>query len=93
MRNRFYSLVFHAYPAGFRRKHGEAMLGTLADMRDAGDSRGLFSQTASLFGGGHRERWLSSTNGSLALTLRQGLAWGALWLAAVSAGGCISNAV
>jgi hypothetical protein len=87
--DRFYSLVFHAYPEGFRREHGEEMLGTLADMRDAGDSRSLFRQTASLFLGGHRERWLNSTGGSLAVTVRQGLAWGALFVLAMRAGGRI----
>jgi hypothetical protein len=90
--DRFYSLVFHAYPAGFRREHREEMLGTLADMRDARDSRDFFHQTASLFLGGHRERWLNGTGGSLALTLRQGLAWGALFILAMRAGGYIVQA-
>ncbi len=77
---RSYHLALRAYPKGFREIHGDEMLTTLAEMREGGKERGRLRDLASLVWGGGRQRWLSSTGGSFAATVRQGLAWGVLLL-------------
>lgn len=75
---RLVSLMLRTYPPSFREEHEEEILGTVAERRDAGESGHPARDLASLFFGGMRQRWLASTDGSLAATLRQGLAWGVL---------------
>ncbi len=84
--DRCYFLTLRAYPQAFRKEHGEEMLATLAEARDAGESPHHLRQLVSLVFGGSRQRWLSSSNGSLVTTVRQGLAWGVLVLVARQAG-------
>ena len=84
--DRLYSLALCAYPRDFRDENREEVLGTIADMRDAGEARGVVRETVSLGYGGNRLRWLRATGGSVAQTFRQGLAWGALILIARQAG-------
>lgn len=84
--DRLYSLALRAYPPAFREEHEEEMLATLAEVRDAGEPPHHLRQTASLLFGGSRQRWLFSSSGSLAATVRQGLAWGVLILVARQAG-------
>ena len=62
------------------------MLATLAEGRDAGEPSRHVREVASLLRGGSRQRWLRSTDGSFAATLRQGLAWGVLVLLIRQAG-------
>jgi hypothetical protein len=85
-RERWYHLALRAYPRGFRQIHGEEMLTTVFDMREAGKVRGRVRDLVSLVFNGGRQKWLESTGGSLAATLRQGLAWGALVLVARQVG-------
>jgi hypothetical protein len=79
-------LALRAYPRDFRDDNREEVLGTIADLRDAGEARGVVRQTISLGYSGNRLRWLHATGGSVAQTFRQGLAWGALILIARQAG-------
>jgi hypothetical protein len=78
--------ALHAYPRDFQHESGEEVLGTIADMQDAGAKRGVLRQAASLGYNGNRLRWLRATDGSMRQTLRQGAAWGALLLIARQAG-------
>ena len=84
--DRLYSLALRAYPRDFRDNNREEVLGTIADLRDAGEARGVVRQTISLGYNGNRLRWLRATGGSVAQTFRQGLAWGVLILIARHAG-------
>ena len=84
--DRLYSLALRAYPRDFRDDNREEVLGTIADLRDAGEARGVLRQTISLGYSGNRLRWLHATGGSIAQTFRQGLAWGTLILIARQAG-------
>lgn len=77
---RCYRLALLAYPRDFRQTHGEEMLTTLVEMREGGHARGRLRDLLSLVWGGGRQRWLTSTGGSFAATIRQGLAWGVLIL-------------
>ena len=86
LRDRVYALALRAYPAGFRESHQEEMLATLADMGEAGEARNHLRHVASLLFDGGRQRWLDSTGGSLAATVRQGLAWGVLVIVARQVG-------
>ncbi len=83
---RLYSLALRAYPRDFRDENREEVLGTLADLRDAGTGKGPLRQAISLGCSGNRMRWLHATGGSLAQTFRQGVAWGVLILIARQAG-------
>ena len=90
---RLYSLALRTYPRAFREEHEEEMLATLAEARDAGEPRRHVREVASLLRGGSRQRWLRSTDGSLAATLRQGLAWGVLFCVVRQAGFAVCDAV
>ena len=83
---RFYSLALHAYPRDFRDDSREEVLGTIADVRDAGEKQGVLRQAVSLGYNGNRLRWLRATGGSVGQTVRQGVAWGLLLLIARQAG-------
>lgn len=85
-KDRLCSLAFRAYPPDFRREYREEMLGTIADRRDAGECRSRVHEAAVLAFHGLRLRWSRATGGSVASTLRQGLAWGVLALVARQAG-------
>ncbi len=85
-RDRWYRLVLHAYPRDFRQDHGQEMLTTLSDMREANRGRGALRDLASMLWGGGRQRWLTGTGGSLSITLRQGAAWAVLVLIARQVG-------
>ena len=91
--DRLYSLALRVYPQTFREEHGEEMLATLAEVRDTGESPHHLRQIASLLFGGNRQRWLSSSNGSLVTTVRQGLAWGVLVLVARQAGLAVNDLI
>jgi hypothetical protein len=84
--DRLHRWALHAYPRDFQHESGEEVLGTIADMRDAGAKRGVLRQAASLGYNGSRLRWLRATDGSMAQTLRQGAAWGVLLLIAWQVG-------
>lgn len=84
--DRLYSLALRAYPRDFRDDNREEVLGTIADMQDAGDKQGMFRQAVSLGYNGNRLRWLRATDGSVSRTVRQGVAWGVLLLIARQAG-------
>jgi hypothetical protein len=84
--NRLYSLALRAYPRDFRDDYRDEVLGTLADLRDAREGKGVLRQTLSLGYNGNRLRWMHATGGSVAQTFRQGLAWGVLILIARQAG-------
>ncbi len=62
------------------------MIGTIADMQDVGEKRGMFRQAVSLGYNGNRLRWLRATCRSVSQTLRQGMAWGVLLLIVWQAG-------
>jgi hypothetical protein len=76
--DRLVSLMLRTYPRAFREEREEEILGTMAERRDAGEPGNPVRDLTSLFFGGLRQRWIASTGGSLAATLRQGLAWGVL---------------
>lgn len=81
-----YALALKAYPRAFLCENQEEILGTLAELNEAGKDRGRLRQALSLGYNGNRTRWLQGTGGSIARTLRQGIAWGALILVAREAG-------
>ncbi len=84
--DRLYFFALRAYPQAFREEHGEEILTIVAEAQDADEPRHHVREVTSLAFGGNRQRWLSSTSGSLATTLRQGLARGVLVLVARQAG-------
>lgn len=84
--DRFCRWALRAYPRDFQDVSGEEVLGTIADMQDVGEKRGMFRQAVSLGYNGNRLRWLRATDGSVSQTLRQGMAWGVLLLIARQAG-------
>jgi hypothetical protein len=86
-------LVLRTYPPAFREEHGEEILETAAECRDAGEPGHPVRDLASLLFGGMRQRWLASTGGSLAATLRQGLAWGVLLCLVREAGFAVSDLI
>jgi hypothetical protein len=90
---RLYSWALRMYPAAFREEHGEEMLATVAERRDAGEPMHVIRDLASLLRGGGRQRWLASTGGSPAATLRQGLAWGVLLVVIRQAGFAVDDLV
>jgi hypothetical protein len=90
---RLLPLVLRTYPPAFREAHGEEILGTVAERRDAGEPGQPARDLASLLLGGMHQRWLVSTGGSLAATLRQGLAWGVLLCLVREAGFAVSELV
>jgi hypothetical protein len=90
---RLYTLALRMYPRAFREEHDEEMLATLAEARDAGEPRRHVREMASLLRGGSRQRWLRSTDGSFAATLRQGLAWGVLFCVVRQAGFAVCDVI